>query len=566
MRRALTAAAVATAGAALAGGASAVPAMGASSHEPVVMAQIAGGTANADEVAARTGLTLEGTLPQIGWATFAEGGDAAVARLRLLHDPAVTRIDFVAPGERQGLDFIPRDIIFNSPGTVAVDGLGAVDWKWHWTKANFPAAWDITRGSAAVKVVVIDSEFDTEHPDLKTKFATGRNFDSGTTNYRTSNVRAVPGANTTFHGSHVAGLVGAASDNAEGGPGACFDCVVIPYKIGFAGANSTSVDEKFVRDLTEALVAAGDSDGVVINMSLGTSRDHAPLRAAVDYARSKGKIVVASAGNSQLGQQGPAGVPNYPGAYPGVIAVASTRPDDSIAASSTNGDFVDIAAPGDAVLSTWDSRLTVDNSPPENHPTHGVGYKVLSGTSMASPIVAGLAALMKTVRPDLTADEVELLLQRSAVDLGAAGKDPVFGAGRIDAFAALKAAQAYVRPTPPPPPPRTKVRIFYSCEAGAKDVAVGKPARLGVARGVRLVCKGRTAPALRKTRIEVQRFAARGGWKRIARVTTNNKGRFGFTIRLRTVGNWTVRAAFTGSPTLAPAGSVRAKLRVAPRR
>ena len=88
-----------------------------------------------------------------------------------------------------------------------------------------------------------------------------------------------------------------------------------------------------------------------------------------------------------------------------------------------------------------------------------------------------------------------------------------------------------------------------------------------MARGARLVCKGRTAPALRKTRIEVQRFAARGGWKRIARVTTNNKGRFGFTIRLRTVGNWTVaRRLRAATPTLAPAGSVRAKLRVAPRR
>ncbi len=104
--------------------------------------------------------------------------------------------------------------------------------------------------------------------------------------------------NTAFHGSHVAGLVGAASDNAEGGPGACFDCVVIPYKIGFSGSLTNNVNEKFVRDLTEALTAAGDSDGVVINMSLGTSRDHAPLHAAVDYALSKGKVVVASAGNS----------------------------------------------------------------------------------------------------------------------------------------------------------------------------------------------------------------------------------------------------------------------------
>ena len=104
---------------------------------------------------------------------------------------------------------------------------------------------------------------------------------------------------------------------------------------------------------------------------------------------------------------------------------------------------------------------------------------------MASPIVAGLAALMKTVRPDLTADEVELLLQRSAVDLGAAGKDPVFGAGRIDAFAALKAAQAYVRPTRRRRP-RAKVRIFYSCVTGARKVRrrqAGPPRRGAERRG-----------------------------------------------------------------------------------
>ena len=83
-----------------------------------------------------------------------------------------------------------------------------------------------------------------------------------------------------------------------------------------------------------------------------------------------------------------------PGAYPGVIAVAATRPDDSAAPFSTNGDFVDIAAPGDAVLSTWDSRL--DNTaatPAALQPTHGIGYKVDAGTSMSAPIVAGLAAL-----------------------------------------------------------------------------------------------------------------------------------------------------------------------------
>ena len=551
-------------GAALAG----VPAVGAAADDPpdaIVFAQLAGpaSDAAASEVAARTGLELESNLPEIGWAVYGIDGDVAAAHRRLLGDPSVTRLDFVAAGERQSLDFTPRDIIMQQPGTVALNGVQA-PWNWHWLKTNFPAAWDISRGSPTVRVAVIDSEFDTEHVDLKTKFATGRNFDSGTGEYGTSNVRA-QNINTAFHGSHVAGLVGAATDNGEGVPGACFECVVIPFKIGFGG--QSNVDEKFVRDLTEALVAAGNSDAAVINMSLGTSRDHAPLRAAVDYARSRGKVVVASAGNSQLGQQVPSGVPNYPGAYPGVIAVASTRPDDSISPDSTNGDFVDVAAPGNPILSTWDSRL--DGTVPQDlQPTHGIGYKVLAGTSMASPIAAGLAALMKTVRPDLTPDEVELLMEGSSDDVGAVGPDPVYGAGRINALRALQAAQAYVRPVAPQPVAvaRKKVRIFYSCTVGARKVRVGKPGRLGVRKGAKLACKGRTAPALRKVQIDVQRFAARGGWKRVGKVKTNNKGRFGFTIRLRTVGNWTVRAAYAGNAALLPAGSLGAKVLVATRR
>ena len=282
-------------------------------------------------------------------------------------------------------------------------------------------------------------------------------------------------------------------------------------------------------DLTEALVEAGNSDAVVINMSLGTSRDHAPLRAAVHYARSRGKVVVASAGNSQLGQQGPSGVPNYPAAYPGVIAVASTRPDDSISPDSTNGDYVDVAAPGNPILSTWDTRLTVGLAP-NLAPTHGVGFKVLAGTSMASPIVAGLVALMKTVRPDLNPDEVEALLKQSTVDLGAVGPDPVFGAGRIDALAAVRAAQAYVRPAPPvapapPPVVRRSIKFVWSCSAGPTTVASGKRVYARVQLKSKLICKGRTAPALRNARVYVQRFAAKRGWKVIGTFRTNSRGR-----------------------------------------
>jgi hypothetical protein len=175
---------------------------------------------------------------------------------------------------------------------------------------------------------------------------------------------------------------------------------------------------------------------------------------------------------------------------------------------------------------------------------------------------------MKGVRPDLTAGEIASLIMTTATDVGAQGRDPQFGAGIINADAAVRAAQAYVRPVAPQPvaAPRKRVRIFYSCTVGQRKVKVGKPGRLGVRKGARLSCKGRTAPALRRVQIEIQRFAARGGWKRIGKVKTNNRGRFGFTVRLRTVGNWTVRAAYAGNAALLPAGSLGAKVLVATRR
>jgi len=554
---------------ALAGGAAlaALPAA-AAADDGAVMAKLGGNfsDAGAAAVAERTGLDLEWTIPEIGWAGYASDGDPRAAE-RLQGDPAVFRTDVVRPGEGLMPAFIPRDTIFQQEGTVGLNGQPVASWNWHWVKANFPAAWDISRGSANVKVAVIDSEFDTEHVELKTKLATGRNFDSGTPQYLTGDVRGTDPQTT--HGTHVAGLVGAASDNGNGSPGACFDCVVIPYKISTSGSPFTSpnVNEKFVRDLAEALVEAGRSDAVVINMSLQTTRDYPALRDAVAFARGAGKVLVAAAGNFQ---QSSPGVPVYPGAYQGVIAVAATLPSDAIAPFSQNGDYVDVAAPGSPILSTWDSRIG-PGADPAIVPTHGQGYRAESGTSMASPIVAGLAALMKTIRPDLNPDEVEALLKASAVDLGSAGPDRVYGAGRIDARRALELAQAFVRPAPAPPPVaapavRKRVRIFYTCKVGAKKVRVGKPGRLGVRRGARLTCKGRTAPALRRVQIDVQRFAARGGWKRISKVKTNNRGRFGFTVRLRSVGNWTVRAAFAGDPALSPAGSVRAKLLVTRRR
>jgi hypothetical protein len=150
------------------------------------------------------------------------------------------------------------------------------------------------------------------------------------------------------------------------------------------------------------------------------------------------------------------------------------------------------------------------------------------------------------------------------VDLGAPGKDPVFGAGRINAVQTLQNTVAYVRPGPPPDT-RKAVRFFWSCEQGAKNLAAGKPFRAVPVRA-KLVCKGRTQPALRKLVLEVQRYSARGGWKRIGTLRTTNKGRFGFTRRVTSAGNWRIRLAYGGDGTRRPSGSLGIKARAIARR
>ena len=538
----------------------ATPAGAASHPDAVVMAKLQPfSVAAAKAVAARNDLTLRTTIPEIGWASYTAHGSANAATDRLVHDPAVWQIDAAQPGEQMSLDLTPSDTIFTQPGQVVAGQLTA-SWNWHWTITNFPAAWDIARGEGQ-RVAIIDSEFDTEHIELKPKLLTGKNFDSGTAGYRTTSVRAndLDIQSQTLHGSHVAGLVAAVSDNANGVPGACFDCVVIPYKTGLRGGapgTPQTTDAKFVSDVSEALTdVANRTDVRIVSMSLGTDRLHPAMRDAVAYALSKGKILVASAGNGQLNNPG---VPNYPASFPGVIGVGATQPDDNIAPFSTNGDFVDVSAPGHGIVSTWDSRIPA-NAPAAIAPTHGVGFKNLSGTSMATPIVSGLVALMLQLKPDLSAAEVQGLLEASAVDLGAPGKDPVFGAGRIDAFRTLQNTAAFVRP-PPPPDTRATPRFFWSCEVGRKDIAAGKKAFVGVFRNQKLVCTGRTQPAIRNARLEIQRFAARRGFIRIGTVKTNNKGRFGFTRRLTTLGNWRVRVAYGGDGAFKPAGSLGVKV------
>jgi len=518
------------AGAALAAASIAAPAPAVAADEaPTVLVKLDRdySKARAKTVAARHDMKVVRTFPDIGWAEMAptESSDVKTAGAEvpsLRRDSAVTTVDFEHPEAPIEYHFTPRDPVFT--GTFG-DGTSTA---WHYFKPNFPIAWDTTQSSASTRVAVIDSEFDTDNPDLKEKLLTRYNAESGTPQYHTSDVKFKPGG--AIHGSHTSGLVGASTDNGMGVGGSCFDCGIMAIKIG-GSSSGTFVDAKFLGDIVEALTYAANNGASVANLSLGTTRPSQALQDAVNYAVRKRVVVVASAGNSQ--QSNP-GVANYPAAYPNVIAVAATDRDDRIGDFSTNGSFVDVSAPGVDVLSTTDVNdpdvQTFEANPPQ------AAIAVKSGTSMAAPITAGLAGLMRSVRPDLTPAEVALLLKRTARDLGASGADPIYGAGRIEAGAAVAAARSYQRPrpaTPPPPPPpppdrtgltvtkptkfklsRRQLRFRIACAAGEATCRFALSAT-----GKQIGGRRKSAKLGRKS------VTLRGGQRRTVRISLSRKVR-----------------------------------------
>ncbi|BEL12333.1 hypothetical protein Q0Z83_105240 [Actinoplanes sichuanensis] len=287
--------------------------------------------------------------------------------------------------------------------------------QWDIPKIHTTDAWQKSTG-AGVVVAVIDSGVDGTHPDLAANMVSG--FDATTDRAGTTTDRH-------GHGTHVAGTVAAVTGNATGISGVAPDVKIMPVKVlGDDGSGNMS-------DTAEGITWAADHGAQVINMSLGGTQKVTAVSNAIAYARSKGVTVVAAVGNSR--EQG--SPTSYPAADAGVIGVAATDSNDRVGVYSNAGNYVDVAAPGTDIFSLAPNGQ----------------YKTMSGTSMASPHVAGLAALLKSYQKSLTPDQIEATLEKSAVDLGPVGFDNDFGNGRVDALAALNAlAPATTAPTTPP--------------------------------------------------------------------------------------------------------------------
>ncbi|MBP1156314.1 MULTISPECIES: S8 family peptidase [unclassified Paenibacillus] len=276
-------------------------------------------------------------------------------------------------------------------------------YQWNLPQIETEAGWNITKGSQDVIVAVVDTGVDIKHPDLSNQLVSG---------YNVVNPESDP-MDDVGHGTHVAGVVGALVNNNLGVAGMSWYNRIMPVKVlDQSGAGSTYA-------VAQGIIWATDHGAKVINMSLGNYADAEFLHDAIRYAFDRDVILIAASGNDNTER------PGYPAAYPEVFAVAAVDSQKSKASFSNYGDYIDVAAPGVSIASTY----------PQNQ------YAALSGTSMASPHVTALAALIRSANPELKNTEVMQLMRDTAMDLGDAGKDKYFGYGLIDVVAALKAAQ-----------------------------------------------------------------------------------------------------------------------------
>src|SRR5579871_2035088 len=255
--------------------------------------------------------------------------------------------------------------------------------QWHLPIISGPSAWDVTTGIESVTIAVVDSGVDSTHPDLSSKIVAGWNWVNGTSNT----------ADDYGHGTAVAGSAAAGSNNGTGVAGVAWGNMIMPLVV------LDSTDSATYSNMASAVIYAADHGARIINMSLGSTYNSSTLQSATDYAWSKNAIVFAAAGNNGSSAL------FYPAANPNVVAVSATNSSDTLASWSDYGTWIDLSAPGDTILTT----------------NNGGGYGYWSGTSFASPIVAGVAALVLSLQPSLSNSALVSLLENNSDDLGAAG-------------------------------------------------------------------------------------------------------------------------------------------------
>ena len=348
---------------------------------PADVAGVAGGEVRAGMAGRRAELRLK------------KGRSVSSAVAALRRDP---RVEWVEPNVQYAVADTPNDPCL----LVPCGGAAVVQWAPGVVKAS--QAWSVTHGSPSVLVAVVDGGVDAGHPQLAGKVVTGPDF-TGTKQDQ-----------CWRHGTHVAGTVAAATNDANGVAGLGWNTRVLAVRVLSydPGINDCT---GYLSDIARGIDAAVSAGARVVNLSLAGTFDSQTLRDSVANAVAKGVVVVAAAGNEY--QDG--NPVEFPAAIPDVLSVASTNALDQVSYFSERGGWVDMAAPGENIVSTYP----------------GNAYRAMSGTSMASPHVAAAAALLLAVNPGLSARQAMARLMLSSAEFPGAGRDVRYG--RLDMYSAL---------------------------------------------------------------------------------------------------------------------------------
>lgn len=308
---------------------------------------------------------------------------------------------------RPEVKFAELDEVF-APDAVPDDPLYLQ--QWHLSDISCSTAWRITAGSSGVVIAICDSGVDPTHPDLVGRLVPGWNVVSNSSD--TSDVQG--------HGTAVAGTAAAHGGNGVGVASVAYDCRIMPVRITNDPVGGVSTASQQASGIAWAAIHGAN----VANLSYASSTNET-VSSAAQFFQTKGGVVTISAGN--------AGSFFSESINPYCVTVAATDQSGTYTPWSNYGYNIFLAAPGASVLTT----------------TRGGGYATWSGTSFSAPIVAGVAALVKSAKPTLTAVQIQNVLAASADDLGDAGWDMHYGYGKVNAGRAV----AGVAPTPTPAPP-----------------------------------------------------------------------------------------------------------------
>ena len=358
------------------------------------------GQAKRQEVMARHKLSEKSEIPQIG-----------VKLMKISEDDTPEEVvDRLNSKDKDSIEFAEPDYLIE-PSAIPNDPY--YSYQWHLPKIGAPAAWDNTVGTSSVIVAILDTGVDCTHPDLAAHCVPGWNFYDN--NSDTTDVYG--------HGTAVAGTVAAVGNNALGVASLSWNSSIMPVRISDATGWAT------FSTIANGLTYAADHGARVANNSYASWQSSSVLSAA-QYFQSKGGVTTISAGNESTVY---ASTPLSPYA----LVMSATDSNDAMASWSNTGTLIALASPGVSIYL----------------PTRGGGYGSWSGTSFSAPIVAGVAALMISVNPSLSAKNVQTLMEQNADDLGPVGWDPQYGYGRVNAARAVAAAASFVNPPTDTIPP-----------------------------------------------------------------------------------------------------------------